>query len=115
MTNHISLPSGWCSAGRRSRAGVRLGGLILALSAASGCATMGAVQSNHRSDSLSFDAPSSLFPAPPLFPPWPEVNTGPRLILPASGGPPVMALPLGSGVYLPLTADPPVVGIPLAP
>lgn len=115
MTNHISLRSGGCSAWQRSRGGVRLWGLIMALSAFSGCATMGAVPSGQRSDSSSFNAPSSPFPAPSLFPSSSETSTGPRLILPASGGPPVMAIPLGGNVYLPLNADPVTTGIPLSP
>jgi hypothetical protein len=85
-------------------------GLILFLSVAAGCATTGAVSSNQPSHGSWTEAPSSSAAFPSQ-----DLNTGPRLILPASGGPPVMALPLGSGVYLPLTADPPVVGIPLAP
>jgi hypothetical protein len=85
-------------------------GLILFLSLATGCATTGTVQTNQRSHGSWSGAPSSSASFPSQ-----ELNTGPRLILPASGGPPVLALPLGGGVYLPLTADPPVVGIPLAP
>ena len=80
-------------------------GLILVLSA-SGCATPGMVQSYRQSDP---------FPATSSAPPFPQEDSSPKLILPAGGGPPVMAIPLGAGVYLPLTADPPTAGIPLTP
>ena len=46
-------------------------------------------------------------PAPPPEP------IGPRMILPVTGGAPVLGIPLGGGVYLPVTGEAPVFGIPL--
>lgn len=39
----------------------------------------------------------------------------PRLVIPVTGGPPVLAIPLGGNLYLPVTGEPPVPGIPLGP
>jgi hypothetical protein len=40
---------------------------------------------------------------------------GPRLVLPATGGPPVLAIPLGGGIYLPVTGGIPTPGTPISP
>ena len=40
---------------------------------------------------------------------------GPRLIIPPTGGPPLMAMPLGGGVYAPLNGDPVTPGTPIGP
>lgn len=85
---------------------------ILILSALAGCATIGAVQSNSGSSPSSFGSTS---PFGAMDSPSPLPDSSPRLILPAGGGSPVMAIPLGAGVYLPLNADPVTVGIPLTP
>jgi hypothetical protein len=37
----------------------------------------------------------------------------PRLVIPATGGPPVMAIPLGGGLYQPVTGDAPGPGTPI--
>jgi hypothetical protein len=75
--------------------------ILVPLLVSSGCATgYGAQQSDGWAEQASA-APS------------PE--TGPRLVLPATGGAPVMAIPLGGGVYLPVTGEPPVVATPLTP
>jgi hypothetical protein len=91
--------------------------LGLVLSATAGCATIGPVPSDQGSASSRPDATSSpsLFSTqgPDTTPSLPDMS--PRLILPAGGGPPVMAIPLGGNVYLPLNADPVTVGIPLSP
>lgn len=50
---------------------------------------------------------------PALAPSQSDVGT--RLVIPATGGPPVMATPEGSGLYLPVTGGPPVAGTPLFP
>lgn len=84
--------------------------LILVLSSIAGCATIGTIPSHEVSGPSRFDEISS----PPLFPTQ-GADTTPRLILPAGGGSPVMAIPLGGNVYLPLNADPVTAGIPLSP
>jgi hypothetical protein len=58
-----------------------------------------------------FPAPPGIeFPAPAVMP-----DNAARLVLPASGGSPVLGLSLGGALYLPATGGPPVVGIPLTP
>ena len=89
--------------------------LILILSITAGCATTGTVQSNQRRDSSSFDAPASSAPNPTMSSPPQGQDTGPHLVQPATGGPPVMAIPLGGNMYLPVTGGEPVIGIPLGP
>ena len=42
-------------------------------------------------------------------------DNSPRLILPVTGGPPVIGIPLGGGMYLPVTVEAPTLGIPLTP
>ena len=42
-------------------------------------------------------------------------NSSPRLMLPLTGGPPVMAIPVGGNLYLPLTGGPAVPGMPITP
>jgi hypothetical protein len=86
---------------------------ILALSATAGCATFHALPSDHRIDSSSNNPPSIPPSASAMSAPTP--HPGPSLVLPATGGAPVMAIHLGGGIYLPLTGGAPVVGIPLAP
>lgn len=80
-----------------------------------GCATMGTAQSDQRSHGSSVDTPASPAPTPTMSSPSPAEDRGPRLVLPVTGGAPVMALPLGDGLYLPVTGGPPVVGIPVGP
>ena len=79
---------------------------ILILSATAGCATTGGIPSNQHDTSSAFNAMASPSPLP---------DTSPRLMIPAGGGAPVMAIPLGGNIYLPLNADPVTVGIPLFP
>jgi hypothetical protein len=42
-------------------------------------------------------------------------DMAPRVVLPVTGGPPVVGIPVGGSLYLPVTGGPPVVGIPVAP
>lgn len=55
----------------------------------------------------------------PGITPAPDLNTAPnnlpQQILPASGGPPVIAIPIGGNLYLPVTGGEPIVGTPLFP
>lgn len=37
------------------------------------------------------------------------------MVIPSTGGPPVLATPLGAGVYLPVTGGAPITGIPTSP
>jgi hypothetical protein len=40
-----------------------------------------------------------------------STNTGPQMVIPATGGAPVMATPVGGDMYVPVTGGPPIVGI----
>ena len=80
--------------------GVILLVLLLALPMASGCMT-------------AYGAPS-YGPAEQASP-APADDWSPRMVVPATGGPPVLAMPLGGGMYLPVTGEPPMAGTPLAP
>lgn len=42
-----------------------------------------------------------------------QQSMGPRMVIPVTGGPPVMAIPLGSGTYQPITGGAPIVGTPI--
>jgi hypothetical protein len=39
----------------------------------------------------------------------------PRLVIPMTGGAPVLAIPIGGDLYLPVTGGAPVPGIPVSP
>ncbi len=92
--------------------------LILVLSAA-GCATLGTVPgTNGTGDSGAGDASSSA--AATMDPPFQDQafqnqNIGPRTVLPATGGAPVLGIPLGGDIFLPVTGGAPIVGIPTGP
>ena len=89
--------------------------LILAVFAATGCATLGANQGDAGSTGSADGDAASSSPAPTtVFPPQDE-NIGPRLIIPATGGPPVIGIPVGGGLFLPVTGGPPIIGIPTSP
>jgi hypothetical protein len=72
-------------------------------------------------NSAHSDRPIDLYPIPAVtaaaesLPAPPAESSGPRLVVPATGGPPVMAIPLGGGLYLPVTGGPPVPGTPVGP
>jgi hypothetical protein len=88
--------------------------LILVLSATAGCATQGTVPRDQGSNGSSFDAAASAPPAAIAFPSQ-DQDMGPRIIIPTTGGAPVIGIPLGGNIYLPVTGGEPVVGIPTAP
>jgi hypothetical protein len=48
---------------------------------------------------------------PPASPSAPD--TSPRLVIPATGGPPVMAIPVGGSTFQPVTGGPPITGTPV--
>ena len=104
--------------------------LIPVLATTAGCTGMVVTQSNQackpsattkcnqRSPDSAFLAPAAPDNAPMFLDnstPTSPANTGPQPILPVTGGPPVIGIPLGGNMYLPETGGPPVVGIPLFP
>lgn len=82
------------------------------LFATTGCATLnspGGVQSNLTSASSSASLPdASPFPAQ-------QPNMGAQLVLPTTGGAPVVGIPVGGNLFIPVTGGPPIPGISLNP
>jgi hypothetical protein len=88
---------------------------LILVSMTAGCASFGRLPSNHRGDGSSLDATHSM-PATPMAASSSQThNIGPSLVLPATGGAPVMAIQLGGNIYQPVTGGPPVVGMRLTP
>ena len=77
--------------------------LVLALA---GCAPIGTTPGNRHGAVGEFQGATPETDA--------VVQTGsPRLVLPATGGPPMMAIQLGGNLYLPLTGEAPFPGLPI--
>jgi hypothetical protein len=89
--------------------------LILSVFAATGCVSTGALQGNRESAGPDHDTPARAAPATPDPFQSQAPDTMPRLIIPATGGPPVIGIPVGGGLYVPTTGGPPVIGIPTGP
>jgi hypothetical protein len=94
--------------------------LLLSAIALAGCSALGPLQADsggpnavtdHSTSSAAQTAPDA-FPAPT---PTPTQSFGPQVIIPVTGGPPVMGIPVGGNLFLPVTGGPPVVGIPTGP
>ncbi len=87
---------------------------VLSALAATGCATLGPVPDDSGSTASNHQASAA---APALSDPFPphEDNTSPRLIIPVTGGPPVIGIPVGGGLFVPVTGGPPVIGISTGP
>lgn len=85
--------------------------LALVTLAAAGCATTGPLAS---SASMSDEpAPASMTPSNNGAPSMPDMS--PRLIMPVTGGAPVIGVPLAGDIYQPVTGGPPVIATPLFP
>ena len=90
--------------------------LNLVLLAIAGCAAQGGVHApTPRTASAVAGASTSTATPDTTFAPAQQPNLGPRLILPATGGTPVFAIPLGGDIYLPVTGGVPVIGMALTP
>jgi hypothetical protein len=48
-------------------------------------------------------------------PPFQPQNLGPQIIIPTTGGAPVLGIPLGGNIFQPVTGGAPVIGIPTGP
>jgi hypothetical protein len=94
-----------------------LGVLALVLFTTTGCPTLGNMQSNASPPNVfTSSAPQPVTPfsarrsvTPSAFQP---PNSGPQLIMPATGGAPIVGMPVGGNVYMPATGGPPVMGMP---
>jgi hypothetical protein len=49
------------------------------------------------------------------FPPPRQPNSGPQLVIPATGGAPIIGIPVGGDLFIPATGGPPVIGISTDP
>jgi hypothetical protein len=93
---------------------------MLSVLAATGCATLGATQGAPGSASAPASTVTSadMASAPPYVstPAGPATDDmSPRLIIPVTGGPPVIGIPVGGGLFVPVTGGAPVMGIPTGP
>jgi hypothetical protein len=94
--------------------------IILVITAA-GCATPGTIPGAQGSGGYTVvaaatESAAATDSAPAtIAPPFQDQNLGPRIIIPTTGGAPILGIPLGGNIYLPLTGGAPVIGIPIAP
>jgi hypothetical protein len=89
--------------------------LILLLAATTGCATQGFAVREQGSGGSSFEPTASAASPAAIAPPLPDQNIGPRLVIPATGGVPVIGIPVGGDLYIPVTGGAPITGIPIGP
>lgn len=93
----------------------RLIPLIVAAIAAAGCVSTGSLNDAAPARSAAIGTPAdSAVGARDPFPQHAPDNM-PKVIIPVTGGPPVIGIPVGGGLFVPVTGGPPVMGIPTAP
>ena len=85
--------------------------LILTFSIA-GCATLGTAPDTQGNFAPPADDASI---AAPATSPFPEQNLSPQIIIPVTGGAPVIGIPLGGNLFEPVTGGAPVIGISTSP
>jgi hypothetical protein len=84
-----------------------------------GCVTNGALQPNAAGAAsvipmtIASPTPSTIFD-PAALSTQPN-SLAPQIVTPVTGGPPVLAVPLGGNVFQPVTGGPPVLGVPASP
>ena len=86
--------------------------LLLVLSVTAGCATQSMIARSPETTASSFQEAVS-DPFPPI--PSQNQNMMPRLVIPSTGGPPVMGIPVGGDLYIPVTGGAPIPGMPISP
>lgn len=86
--------------------------LVVALN---GCATVGS--SSAGAPGGVSTAGESASPVPDSLSPFPaqQPNLGPQLVIPMTGGAPVMGIPVGGNLFIPVTGGAPVPSMPLFP
>jgi hypothetical protein len=45
----------------------------------------------------------------------PAADMAPRMVIPATGGAPILGIPVGGGLYIPVTGGAPIPGTPVTP
>jgi hypothetical protein len=90
--------------------------LLMTILAIGGCAVLGTVPETHGHMGSSPAEPVTEDPAPALTDfSTQNQNIGPQIILPVTGGVPVLGIPLGGNMFQPVTGGVPVVGMPVLP
>ena len=87
--------------------------LILVFSAA-GCATLDTVPGTQSNGESFTEEATASAPATIVFQ-FQDQDMRPRIIIPTTGGAPVVGIPLGGNIFLPVTGGEPVIGIPTNP
>lgn len=78
-----------------------------------GCATLGTPPGTQANlDSATDEA---WITPPATTSPFQDQNLGPQIIIPVTGGAPVMGIPLGGNIFEPVTGGAPIIGIPTSP
>ncbi|GEM_PF-5576845 len=88
--------------------------LVLVLSVITGCATQGVVARGVGSEAPSLTG-TAADPFPPMAAPSQDQNMMPRVVIPVTGGAPVVGIPVGGGLYVPVTGGAPIPGILTGP
>jgi hypothetical protein len=90
--------------------------LLITVFAVSGCSALGPLQPDSQQTNFGTNnsESSAALAAPDPFPARTQ-NTGPQVIIPVTGGPPVLGIPVGGNLFVPVTGGPPVPGIPTSP
>jgi hypothetical protein len=87
--------------------------LLILICATAGCATLGAVPGTPVNGESAAAEPTTSDST--IAAPFQDQDTGPRIIIPATGGAPVLGIPLGGDMFLPVTGGAPVIGISTGP
>ncbi len=87
--------------------------LSILLFSAAGCATIGAAPGS--GEITNAPAVESTTDTSPALDASPSQDIGPKIIIPVTGGAPVIGIPLGGNLFLPVTGGAPVIGIPTGP
>jgi hypothetical protein len=88
--------------------------LLIMVCSTAGCATLGTgpqtdVNPVSAATETTISAPTT------ITSPIQDQDMSPRFIIPATGGAPVIGIPLGGNIFLPVTGGAPVIGIPTGP
>lgn len=90
-------------------------GWILAAALITGCASVGGSQGDHPVAAASGGTGGNNASSPDVFAPVQQQSLGPQIVLPVTGGAPVIGIPLGGNIFQPVTGGPPLIGIPTSP
>lgn len=92
----------------------KLGCLLMSVFAA-GCATVGATSGQSAVGASTSSANDSSALVPDVFPPSQQQSMLPSIVLPVTGGAPIIGIPLGGNLFMPVTGGEPIIGIPTGP